>query len=68
MTCIVMSPIIKGVMQMKPQVDPLQLQQSLIKLMESDTINEDDFNLIQKYLVKINNDIEFFEEIEKKAN
>jgi len=34
------------------------LEVALIKLMESESINEDDYNLIHKYLVKINNDLQ----------
>jgi len=34
-----------------------ELEVTLIKLMESQAINQDDYNLIHKYLVKINNDL-----------
>ena len=33
------------------------LEITLIKLMETQSINKDDYNLIHKYLVKINNDL-----------
>lgn len=33
------------------------LEVTLIKLMEEQAINLDDYNLIHKYLVKINNDL-----------
>jgi len=33
------------------------LELTLIKLMETQSINKDDYNLIHKYLVKINNDL-----------
>jgi len=38
--------------------DARNLEVALIKLMESESINEDDYNLIHKYLVKINNELE----------
>ena len=34
-----------------------ELEITLIKLMETQSINKDDYNLIHKYLVKINNDL-----------
>ena len=34
-----------------------KLEITLIKLMETQSINKDDYNLIHKYLVKINNDL-----------
>ena len=37
--------------------DARNLEVTLIKLMESQSINKDDYNLIHKYLVKINNDL-----------
>jgi len=33
------------------------LEVTLIKLMETQSINQEDYNLIHKYLVKINNDL-----------
>lgn len=33
------------------------LEITLIKLMETQSINKDDYNLIHKYLIKINNDL-----------
>ncbi|MCL1990177.1 MAG: hypothetical protein FWG67_04725 [Defluviitaleaceae bacterium] len=33
------------------------LEITLIKLMEAQAINKDDYNLIHKYLIKINNDL-----------
>ena len=33
------------------------LEITLIKLMETQSINKEDYNLIHKYLVKINNDL-----------
>ena len=33
------------------------LEITLIKLMEAQSINKDDYNLIHKYLVKLNNDL-----------
>ena len=37
--------------------DAQHLEITLIKLMETQSINQDDYNLIHKYLVKINNDL-----------
>jgi molybdenum cofactor biosynthesis enzyme MoaA len=37
--------------------DARDLEVTLIKLMETQSINQDDYNLIHKYLVKINNDL-----------
>lgn len=37
--------------------DARNLEVTLIKLMESQSINKDDYNLIHKYLIKINNDL-----------
>jgi len=37
--------------------DARNLEITLIRLMESQSINQDDYNLIHKYLVKINNDL-----------
>ena len=37
--------------------DARALEITLIKLIESQAINQDDYNLIHKYLVKINNDL-----------
>ena len=37
--------------------DARDLEITLIKLMETQSINKDDYNLIHKYLVKINNDL-----------
>lgn len=34
------------------------LEITLIKLMENHSINQDDYNLIHKYLTKIKNDLE----------
>ena len=33
------------------------LEITLIKLMETQSINKDDYNLIHKYLIKIHNDL-----------
>jgi len=33
------------------------LEITLIKLMEAQSINKEDYNLIHKYLIKINNDL-----------
>ena len=41
----------------KTKKDAQNLEVTLIKLMESQSINQDDYNLIHKYLVKINNDL-----------
>jgi len=35
-----------------------ELEVALIKMLESQSINSDDYNLIHKYLVKINNDLD----------
>ena len=35
-----------------------ELEIALIKMLENQSINTDDYNLIHKYLVKINNDID----------
>ena len=35
-----------------------ELEVTLIRLMESQAINQDDYNLIHKYLVKIDNDLQ----------
>lgn len=37
--------------------DARNLEVTLIKLMEAQSINKDDYNLIHKYLIKINNDL-----------
>lgn len=37
--------------------DARNLEVTLIKLMETQSINKDDYNLIHKYLIKINNDL-----------
>ena len=37
--------------------DARNLEVTLIKLMETQSINKEDYNLIHKYLVKINNDL-----------
>ena len=37
--------------------DAKDLEVTLIKLMETQAINKDDYNLIHKYLIKINNDL-----------
>ena len=37
--------------------DARNLEITLIKLMETQSINQDDYNLIHKYLIKINNDL-----------
>lgn len=34
-----------------------KLEIALVKMMENQTINSDDYNLIHKYLTKINNDL-----------
>ena len=37
--------------------DARELELTLIKLMETQSINKDDYNLIHKYLIKIDNDL-----------
>jgi len=37
--------------------DARNLEVTLIKLMETQAINHEDYNLIHKYLIKINNDL-----------
>ena len=42
---------------MNSMQDAKNLEITLIRLMETQAINADDYNLIHKYLVKINNDL-----------
>ena len=36
-----------------------QLEIALIKMLENQSINADDYNLIHKYLIKIDNDLNY---------
>ena len=47
----------EGAYFMNTTSDARNLEVTLIKLMENHSINEDDYNLIHKYLIKINNDL-----------
>lgn len=47
----------KGGNTMSTVQDAQHLEVTLIKLMETQSISQDDYNLIHKYLVKINNDL-----------
>ena len=42
---------------MKNNQEAKNLEIMLIKMMETQSINEDDYNLIHKYLIKIKNDL-----------
>lgn len=48
----------RGGFEMSTVQEARHLEVTLIKLMETQAINKDDYNLIHKYLVKINNDLE----------
>ena len=49
--------LIQGGYVMTTEQEARNLEITLIKLMETQSINKDDYNLIHKYLIKIHNDL-----------